>query len=255
MNRRLWLRWGLLALFVVALAVTFLNLGRWQLDRLDQRRDANAVVVAHESAEVRPYAEVMDRVITDDDQWQRVAVSGTFDGDHQLVVRYRSSAGDTGYEIVTPLLADDGRTVLVSRGFARRAAGQDFPATAPAAPAGRVTVTGYVRRDERGAANAVTPADGALRLINSEAIGAWLGRPLVNGYLGLITVEPAQPGDLRPVHPPELTEGPHLSYALQWFAFTLIAGFGLVVLIRNDIRDRKKAEARALRAAAATKEE
>lgn len=251
MKRSLWLRWALLGLFVVALAVTFVNLGQWQLDRLDQRREANAVVVAHESAAVVPYEQVMNRVIGDADQWQRVTVTGTFDADHQLVVRYRSYAGDTGYEIVTPLDATDGRTVLVSRGFSRRPAGQDFPSVAPAPPSGQVTVTGYVRRDERGSAAATTPADGALRLVNSEAIAAWLGRPVVNGYIGQVGVEPPQAEGLAPVHPPELTEGPHLSYALQWFAFTVIAGVGLVVLIRNDVRDRKKAEARAARSASA----
>lgn len=251
MNRsRPWLRWSVLALFVVALSVTFVNLGQWQLNRLEQRRGANAVVEAHENAPVLPYADVMNRVITDADQWQRVTVTGTFDATHQLVARYRSSAGDTGYEIITPLLAADGRTVLVDRGFARRPGGQDFPSVAPSPPSGTVTVTGYVRRDERGAANAVTPAEGTVRLVNSEAISAWLGRPVVNGYIGLVTVDPAQADGLQPVHPPELTEGPHLSYAMQWFAFTLIAGIGLVVLIRNDIRDRRKAEARAARLAA-----
>lgn len=255
MNRRLWLRWALLGLFVTALAVTFVNLGQWQLNRLDQRREANAVVAAHEDAPVRPYAEVMNRVIADEDQWQRVSVTGTFDADHQLVARYRSDAGDTGYEIITPLLAADGRTVLVDRGFAPRLAGRDFPSVAPAPPSGTVTVVGYVRRDERGQANALAPAAGTVRLVNSEAIGAWLGRPLVNGYIGLVTVEPAQPEGLRPVHPPAPTEGPHLSYAFQWFAFTLIAGVGLVVLIRNDVRDKRRAEARAARLAAAGKED
>jgi len=39
---------------------------------------------------------------------------------------------------------------------------------------------------------------------------------------------------------PELGEGPHLSYAIQWFCFTAIAVAGMVVLIRGDLRDRKK---------------
>lgn len=251
MNRKLWLRWALLALFVLALVVTFINLGQWQLNRLDERRDANATVVAHESAPVRPYAEVMNKVIADDDQWHRVTVTGTFDADHQLIARYRSFEGNTGWEVVTPLLADDGRTVLIDRGFATRAPGTDFPSVAPPPPAGTVTVTGYVRRNERGTATALTPAEGTVRLISSEAIGAWLGKPLVDGYIGLISVEPAQADGLSALHPPKLTEGPHLSYAMQWFTFTIIAGIGLVVLIRNDIRDRKKAEARAARLAAA----
>ncbi len=94
----------------------------------------------------------------------------------------------------------------------------------------------------------MTPAEGTVRLINSDAIAPWLGRPLVNGYLGLIEVTPAQSAELEPVTPPPITEGPHWSYALQWFAFTAIAGIGLIVLIRNDLRDRKRAQERKARA-------
>lgn len=245
-SKKPWLRWALLTLFAATLAITFVNLGLWQLRRLDDRRESNATVVAHESAAVRPYAELMNRVITDDDQWQRVTVSGTFLTDGSLVARYRSNAGDTGYEVVSPLLADDGRTVLVDRGFARRPTDQDFPSVAPAPPAGRVTVIGYVRRDERGAAIALTPAERSVRLISSEAIGTWLGRPLVNGYISALTITPPATDGLVPVEPPELTDGPHFSYAMQWFLFTIIAGAGLVVLIRNDVRDHRKAEARAV---------
>ena len=36
--KRVWLRWALMGLFVVALGFTFVSLGQWQLDRLEQRR-------------------------------------------------------------------------------------------------------------------------------------------------------------------------------------------------------------------------
>ena len=78
-----------------------------------------------------------------------------------------------------------------------------------------------------------------------------IGYPLVNGYIGATTSTPAATDGLVPVHPPELTEGSHFSYALQWFAFAGIAAFGLVVLIRSDLRDRRRAAAEAARAAAA----
>ncbi len=238
---RLWVRWLLLAVFVVGLSVTFVNLGQWQLDRLDQRRDRNSVVVAHENAPVRPYEEVMDGVITDDDQWQRVQVSGTFLPQQQFQVRYRSNGGRVGWELVTPLAADDGRVVLVDRGFILRPAGQDFPAALPAPPEGRVTVVGHVRRNEVGKDVATVPQQGSVRLINSVRIGEALGRPLVDGYIGLLTVDPPQTGDLVPVEPPEISDGPHFWYAVQWFMFTAIAAAGLVVFVRNDIRDRRRA--------------
>ena len=58
---RLWLRWAVLALVVGCLAVAFVNLGRWQLDRLQQRRDTNGMVVAHENSPVVEFATVFNR--------------------------------------------------------------------------------------------------------------------------------------------------------------------------------------------------
>lgn len=246
-STRPWVRWIVMGLLVAALAVAFVNLGRWQLDRLQQRRDNNGIVVAHESAPVVPWTSVFTHVLTDADQWQRVTVTGTFDPAHSYVVRYRSNDDATGWEIITPLRTGSG-DVLVSRGFAARPADQDFPRVAPAPPSGEVTIVGYVRRNEQGGADAMTPADGAVRLINSDAVAATVGYPLVNGYIGAITITPPASDGLVPVHPPELTEGSHFSYALQWFTFAGIAAFGLVVLIRSDLRDRRRAVAQAARA-------
>lgn len=245
-----WTRWVALLLFVVCLVVAFVNLGQWQLRRLDERRGDNATVRVHEAAPIVDYQQVFDHPITDADAWQRVRVTGTFDPAGQLIVRYRTNSGTPGYEVVVPLRADDGRTVLIDRGFLARPVGEDFPTSVDGPPSGVVTVIGYVRRNEQGPPQAVTPASGSVRLINSDAIGEFLGRPLVNGYIDTTEMTPPQSG-YQPVQTPPLDEGPHLSYALQWFTFSLIALLGTVVLIRNDIRDRKKAEAKAARAAAA----
>lgn len=250
--KRTWVRWALMTAFVVALGFTFVNLGQWQLDRLDQRRDRNATTAEHENAPIQSFEEVFSKPILDSDQWQRVEVRGTFVADQQLQARYRSFDGRTGWELVTPLTTTTGQTVLVNRGFVERPPGQDFPRVFPAPPAGGVHVVGYVRRNEQGNTNQMTPTENTVRLINSDTLAPALGLPLVNGYLSLIEVTPAQSAELEPITPPPPTEGPHWSYAMQWFAFTAIAGVGLVILIRNDIKDRKRAKERAARTAGPT---
>lgn len=241
---RLWPRWLALAAVVIGLCIAFVNLGHWQLDRLDQRRARNNSVVAHENSPVVDFSEVFGRPIGEADQWQRVRVTGTFDADHQFLVRYRSNAGTTGYEVVTPLRTDDGVVVLVDRGFATRPAGEDFPSVIPPPPSGAVTVIGHVRRDEQGSPGAVEPNGNQVRLINSQALGRVLPYPVVEGYLGALSIAPEQSGGLVPVEPPELTEGSHLAYAVQWFMFAGMAGIGLIVLIRSDLRARTQAERR-----------
>lgn len=92
---------------------------------------------------------------------------------------------------------------------------------------------------EPGSAFSADADPSLVRAINVEEIGASLvGYDLVPAYLLLQAQEPGQDGGL-PVPPemPELTEGPHLSYAIQWFSFATIAVVGYVVLVRRDRRD------------------
>jgi len=235
----LWLRWALLIIFVAVLGIVFVNLGEWQLDRLAQRRERNATTIANEQKPIRPYEEIFTRTITDADQWQRVEARGTFDPDHQFVVRYRNNGDAEGYEIVTPLHTATG-TVLVDRGFIPRVHGAQIPSTAPAPPAGEVTLVGHVRRSEKGRRAATTPVNNQMRLINSDAIAATLPYPISSGYIGLLTVQPEQPGGFQPIQLPELSEGPHFWYAVQWFMFAAVGVAGIVVFIRGDLRARRE---------------
>ncbi len=62
---------------------------------------------------------------------------------------------------------------------------------------------------------------------------------LVRWFLQLQTQSPA-PDELPvPAPPPELTEGPHLGYAFQWFAFATIAAVGYVILIRREVKEQR----------------
>ena len=235
----MWLRWALLIIFVAVLGIVFVNLGEWQLDRLAQRRERNATTIANEQMPIRPYEQVFTRPIIDADQWQRVEARGTFDPDHQFVVRYRSNGEADGYEVVTPLHTATG-TVLVDRGFIPLVRGAQIPSAAPAPPTGEVTVVGHVRRNERGRRAATTPVNNQMRLINSDAIAATLPCPVSPGYIGLLTVQPEQQGGFQPIKLPELSEGPHFWYAVQWFMFTAVGVAGIVVFIRGDLRARRE---------------
>ena len=81
------------------------------------------------------------------------------------------------------------------------------------------------------------------RLINSDAIAPVLGYPLLNGYVGALDVTPPQSADFAPVELPEISEGPHFWYAMQWFGFTALAAAGIVVFIRGDLRARREESA------------
>ena len=238
--RRMILRWVALAALLTLAALGSMRLGEWQLDRLDQRRERNSAVVEHESGPVLEFADVFNRPITEADQWQRVRVQGTYDAANQFLVRYRVQGADSGYEIVTPLQTTTGAWVLVDRGFAVKPPDQDYPRSLPAPPSGSVEIVGYVRRDELGSTDAMTPTQQTIRLVNSVTLAQALGRELVNGYVSAIETTPADASGLVPVQPPELNEGNHFSYALQWFMFAGLAGVGFLLLIRSDVRAMRR---------------
>ncbi|MGA4669774.1 SURF1 family protein [Propionibacteriaceae bacterium Y1923] len=240
--KKLWIRWVVLVLFVTALAVTFVQLGEWQLHRLDQRRDRNAAVLANQAKPVVDWRQVFGDTVEEDEQWQRVTITGTYLPQHQLEVRYRNVGGEAGSEWVVPIQTADGGMVLVNRGFTPRDAGTVLEAGAP--PGGEVTVEGFVRRNERGKDSATVPVQGSVRLINAPAIATELDLPLADGYIQLISSEPPTTG-LTPVGLPETDEGPHLSYAIQWFLFTAVAVIGCVLLVRADLRERRRRRERA----------
>nr|WP_269449909.1 SURF1 family protein [Auraticoccus cholistanensis] len=231
-----------MALFVAVVAVAFTSLGRWQLDRLEQRRHANAHVAEQQQLPPVPAGQALGQEVTDADQWRRVELSGTFDAEHQLAVRQRRNGEAAGYEVLTPLRTPDGAAVLVSRGFVTLEQGQPVPDTLPAPPGGAVTVQGWLRRNEQGRDPLITPIRSSVRLVNAPAVAATLPYPVTTtGWVAAYAVEPAQPGALEPIQVPAPTEGNHFSYALQWFAFTGIAVVGVVVLVRGDLRERRQA--------------
>ncbi len=244
--RRMILRWVALAVLLTLAALGSMRLGEWQLDRLDQRRSRNAAVTANEGLPPVPWTDLMGGTLDEANLWRRVTVVGTYTGE-QFQVRYRSLDNNPGIEVAAVMRTTDGRELLIDRGFIPREAGKPDTEALPPTPTGQVTVLGYVHRDEEGDEGAIVPHDFKVRLINSGAIGASLGRDLVPGYVVLISSEPANGDTLLPVGVPDLSEGNHFSYALQWFAFGAIALVGIGVLIRADLKDHRKAQARARR--------
>ncbi len=246
--KKLIIRWVALALFLVALALVFIRLGDWQLDRLDQRRDANARMEQLRVQPVVDHREAMGGTITGNHEWQRVRLTGTYEpGQYQ--VRYRNYQDSPGIEVVAVMSTTEGDRVLVNRGFIPRQPGQPDTEILPEPPEGQVEVIGYLRRSEAGAPSATTPNEFRVRLINTAAIADSRGQQILDGYVSLIESVPGNGDETIVMVPSPLDEGNHYSYALQWFAFSVIAVVGIVVLVRADLKDHRKAQRRAARQA------
>lgn len=241
-------RWILFHLAVIVVVGVMVNLGFWQLRRLDERRAFNAQVTEHAGAVAVPIGELLpndadDRAAIENVEWRPVVATGTYLPDETVNVVNRSVKGRAGELVVTPLALHDGSIVLVERGFV--ALGSEADIAPP--PEGEVTVTGRLRSSqERRRGQLTDPAEGDLtevHRIDIARLSPQLPGPVAPMYVEAVSSDPAERGDApRPVPLPELTEGPHLSYAVQWYIFSVCAIGGWVLAVRHSIGTRRAAQ-------------
>ncbi len=235
-------RWLLSHLFVVLLVVTMVNLGFWQLRRLDEKRDRNALVEARAEQPVTPVGELLDpgdgAAAVGDVHYRSVTATGTYDDAATVAVRNRTQDGIAGAWLVTPLRLDGGERVGVIRGFVGLTS--DGSAADAPAPEGEVTVTGAVV-DARGL-DGTAPRDIAPLLAAGDGILPALVRADQSRPPEPNAADPTrpEPDSILPVSAPELSEGPHLSYAVQWFIFSAIAVIGYPLVLRRVVARRGK---------------
>lgn len=224
----------------LVLATAFVLLGLWQLERNEQRQAYNAAVQQGMDQPPAPIDEVLavGEPAADVDQWRTVRVSGSYDGDGQLALRLRPQGGQAGIHVVTPLVTDSGAVVLVDRGF-MATSGVDVP-DLPGPPSGEVEVVGRVRASEDGGDRTGDPSSGMIRFIDLDVLAPAVDGPLYGGWLELVEQNPPADGSLALVPPPQLESGPHLSYAIQWFAFAVIGVGGFILLVRAEARVRQE---------------
>ena len=244
-------RWIGFAIFVVVLAGVCVRMGLWQFDRLQQRLDGNDVTAQHLAAEpvplgtvLRPGAKV-DQAI----EWTHVRVSGVYDVEHQVTVKFLTRDGAPGVDVVTPLTLTDGTAILVDRGWLQTQNTTAKPTNVPAPPSGQVTVTGWLRPDSGADDEAVRPVNGQVRAISSAGLAASVPGDLYGGYLNLRSQQPTAGTSLAPEPRPELGQGPHFFYALQWWFFGLLALLGYVWFARDEVKERRAGQAKAIRSA------
>lgn len=235
-------RWIGLTLFAIAAVAICVRLGVWQLDRLDGRRESNERYAAGLEAPPEP----LESLLAEGGAlaYRRAVATGRFDPEREVILYGRSLDGRSGNHVLTPLVLDDGRAIIVDRGWVPFE--MDEPPVRPASPpGGSVDVTGPLFADQPGGAGDDDGGDRVtvVRSVDIGAIGDDLPYELVPWFLQMQTRLP-EAGELPvPASPPDLSSGPHLGYAFQWFAFAAIAGIGYVILVVRQAReDRHAAE-------------
>jgi surfeit locus 1 family protein len=232
---RRWLPTTILAILGIAVMV---RLGIWQLDRLEQRRQSNALLAAQRVAS--PLQLDTEEPPDDGSAWAgRIArVAGRFDYERQFLLALQPWEGRPGAHLITPLLVDGSeRAILVDRGwipdqdvtagalrrFDEPEAGQVAGVLRPSHP--------YSRPEQR----PVGP-QGQWHRMDIEGIQAQMPYPLWPVYLEQLPPAGEERLPYKASQEPDLSEGPHLGYAIQWFLFSAVLALGYLrfISLRNE---------------------
>jgi surfeit locus 1 family protein len=221
-------------LFTVPGVLFLVALGIWQVQRLHWKegliaqRDA-AVVAA-------PIAPPQNLAAASGLEFRHVVAEGTFRNDKELFLAASSDAGESGYQVLTPLSMSDGRTMFVNRGFiplelkdkAKRAAGE---------LSGNVRVAGLLR---------LPPAEKPSFFLPDNRpdlnLWFWVDLPAMARQVGIADPVPFYVDADSTANPGGWPKGgitrldlpnSHLQYALTWFALA-IALLVIYVLYHRD---------------------
>lgn len=245
-------RWWWVTLLVLAIMLVLARLGVWQLDRLQERREANAaLMIALEAPPISLNESIPDFLALSptevSSEWadRNAGATGVYDFDNQIVVRLQTWQGQTGVRLVTPLVLSnksEGEVValLVDRGWIPQDeydAGHRFDQ-----PSQATTVEGYLALTETLMRQTSGPPE-----ITDKGIEVY--------RVDIDNLQPVLPYRLLPVYlhqnpsggeastlpargPREvdLSEGPHLGYAIQWFIFSLGLGIGYVLFVNRSLK-------------------
>ncbi|MES2124711.1 MAG: SURF1 family protein [Gemmatimonadota bacterium] len=220
------------ALLIVTLATTALLLCRWQLHRLWARRASNGAILTARALPPLDYRGGLTQPVPG----RRLLARGQFEPGDQMLLRGRVHDQAPGLEVATAFRIAGSETVLwVLRGFVASPDAATIP-DVPTPTPGEVTITGLTLA-------VPTTSDSGQRLVRGsdttwrrldQAVIADRTPSALPVYL-LLDGGEGGPGRLPAVDPPVLDDGPHLSYALQWFGIALaILAFGIIAWRRAD---------------------
>ncbi len=230
----------MLVVALVLVAAVCARLGAWQLDRLRHRRESNQ---AAQAARQRPVVSLHHTAVGEKRDNRRVTASGRYDRAHEIILRGQVYRKTPGVYVVTPLrLQGSDSAVLVNRGFVPAPDALSANVDSLDEP-GEVEVSGLalaVPTDKAGGSPLERHGRTTWRRLDLAAFRARLPFPLLDVYvLQLPASEEDASGFPRRLEPPQLNDGPHLNYAIQWFGFAVTAGVFAGVFLRKSVNSKR----------------
>jgi len=223
-----------LLLLALVLSAVFIRLGFWQLSRLSEKRADNAELASRAVAPSLPISGLPTD--TANAHYRRVSVQGDYDYANEIVLTLRSRDGSPGVNIVTPVrLPSTDTAVLVVRGWVYSPNGMTVDLTRWR-EGQQLNGSGFVETypPARDGHNLSPTHPDAYRWLDRRELEKRFHYPLKPYYVVLTSPQEDTTKDTPPrLNVPPMDEGPHKSYALQWFSFAAISIIGTILFLRR----------------------
>jgi len=210
---------------LVALLLVLLCMwaAQWQYHRGVDRHARNTLIVEQSQLPAVELNQLTGNV--DSFEWRTISIQGSFDDQNQILLRNRYNEGVYGFEQLT-LFVFDQRKIWVDRGWIKAGSNATIPPQLQQTNDNSVRITGRLRLDSslpQGKFFAVS--NNAQRDLVSQ-LDARKGIQTEDFYVDLISVSDTAMNPDVPVELPELSDGPHMAYALQWIFFAALVIYG-----------------------------
>lgn len=249
-------RWAIYVALAVVFAIACAFLSNWQFTRNQERSAQLQLVAENYDAAPVPLADLIPpgSELDPQDEWRPVTLTGTYLADEGLLARNRPHGGTSAFEILVPFRLDDGRVVLVDRGWVPPGREQPVPDAVPAPPSGESTVVVRLRPGEALPSSGRSAPEGQVPTINlglvADTLATDVGETLEQSAYGVMVSEDPSPASVpSALEAPSDDPGPHLSYAIQWILFAVMGFVFIGYVIRTERRHRREDAEDAERAA------
>jgi surfeit locus 1 family protein len=217
---------------IIALLLIILCLwgSQWQYHRGVDRHARNAIIEKRIAQSPIELTTVKGDLA--DYEWQSVVVAGTFNPEKQILLRNRYNDGKYGYEVLTLFTSSDNKSFWVDRGWVQAGATATTPPVVTALPSGEVSISGRLRLDSslpRGSFFALPgKGEGLVSELNAQS-----QLDTEKFYIDLLSGSEKSLTPEVTAQLPELSDGPHMAYALQWIFFGGLVLYGRILIRRT----------------------
>jgi cytochrome oxidase assembly protein ShyY1 len=223
------------SLVALVLVAGCLFAAQWQFSRGANQSATNKIIAANLDLPSLTMNEIKDLDAVSN-QWRKIALQGSFSQDKQELVRNRYHEGKFGFEVLTLFTATNGENFWVDRGWVAAGPNAATPPIVKTVASGNLEITARIRSE-----NLSRQLQGSFFVTRAarekpESITKLQGVEANAYYLDLLGSPDGKVKPLTEIELPELSNGPHYAYGIQWLAFALLALIGRFLLFRETKR-------------------